>query len=403
MNAIEIKNVSKFFKITHGREETLKGFVTKIFQGRQYFTEEFWALKNVTFNVKRGESLGIIGSNGSGKTTLLRMLAKIIFPDSGTIRVNGKISTLFELGTGFHPELSGRENIYLNGSILGLTKREVDKKFSEIVAFSELGDFIDTPLKFYSAGMQVRLAFAVAISVNPEVLLVDEVLAVGDASFQEKSFSKFQEFKKKQATIVFISHDLGRIQEFCDRVVVMRKGSPYFIGDPEKGVLEYLRLNMAEEEKNTKTKVFKGKSEDKIFRVTDIQYLNKEKKEKKKFETGEKLIIRIHYFAKKRIENPVIGIALHRDDGVHLTGPNTKDSKFIVAFAKGRGYIDYELDKIPLHAGSYLLTVGLFDSNVSFAYDFIDKGSSFKVGLTEINQAGIFKFDGKWNWLNYEK
>lgn len=398
MNTIEVKNVSKFFKITHGKEETLKGLFTKAFGKKKSYVEQFWALKNVSFNVANGETLGIIGSNGSGKTTMLRTLAKIIYPDSGTITVRGKVSTLFELGTGFHPELTGRENIYLNGSILGLSKKQIDKKLDKIIAFSELENFIDSPMKFYSAGMQVRLAFAVAINVDPEILLVDEVLAVGDASFQEKSFSKFQEFKKKGATIVFISHDLSRIQEFCDRALVMKKGSPYFIGDPQKAVLEYLRLNMKDEENKEKVKDFKPNKEEKVFKVTEVEFLDKSLKRKKNFETGEQLTIRIHFFSKKRIENPVIGIALHRDDGVHITGPNTKDSKYPIDFINGKGYLDYTVPKLPLLSGNYLLTVGLFDSKVSFAYDFIDKGPSFHVSLTEMNQAGIFRFNEVWEY-----
>ncbi len=397
MGDIEVSNVNKVFKITRGKEETLKGLVTKVFGKKESYTEQFWALKDVSFKVKKGGSLGIIGSNGSGKTTLLRALAKIIYPSSGTINISGKISTLFELGTGFHPELTGRENIYLNGSILGLTKKDIDRRLDEIINFSELENFIDTPLKFYSAGMQVRLAFSVAVNVDPEVLLVDEVLAVGDASFQQKSFSKFQEFKKKGATIVFISHDLGRIQEFCDRVIVMNKGRIYFEGSPQKAVLEYLRLNMQEQEKRKESKEYKYDEKQKEFKITKVEFLGQEGTAKKVFETGKSMSIRIHYQTTKRVEKPVIGIALHRkEDGVHVSGPNTKDSGFLIKELNGKGFIDYKINEIPMLSGTYLLTVGFFDYNVSFSYDFIDKGPSFRITPTELNQVGVVKLDAQW-------
>lgn len=400
MSSIVIKNISKLFRISQGKEETLKGFFTRFGRGKFVKKEQFWAVKNVSFSVKSGETLGIIGSNGSGKTTLLRILARIIYPEQGEVIVKGKVSTLFELGTGFHPELTGRENIYLNGSILGLPKKEIDKKFSEIVKFSEMEKFIDTPLKFYSAGMQVRLAFAVAVNVNSEVLLVDEVLAVGDATFQEKSFSKFQDFKKQGSTIVFVSHDLGRIQEFCDRVIVMNKGEVYFDGNPQKAVLEYLRLNMRNQEEKDGDK-FLIKEKKKDFKITKVEFLDSEGDEKEIFETGQALTIRIHFKSSKRIDKPVIGIALHRkEDGTHLIGPNTKDSKFPIDFVNGLGYLDYKINKLPFLAGTYLLTVGLFNYNVSFSYDFIDKGPAFKIGATEINQAGVIKLEDIWKIKN---
>lgn len=240
-NAIKVKNLSKKFHLWHGKETTLKSFVVNTLRGKVLGKDEFLALKNVSFDVKRGETLGIIGPNGSGKTTLLRILAGILYPTKGKIKVNGRTSTLFELGTGFHPELTGRENIFLNGAILGLSRKKIREKFDEIVEFSELGKFIEMPLKHYSSGMQVRLAFSIAINVDPEILLVDEVLAVGDAAFQNKSYSAFQDFKKRRATIVFVSHDLAAIQSICDRAILLRGGKVLSIGKPQKVVGEYHR------------------------------------------------------------------------------------------------------------------------------------------------------------------
>lgn len=396
MKAIEVLDVSKKFRITRGKEETLKGWLVNLFHRRKLITEEFWALKNVSFNVKKGETLGIIGGNGSGKTTMLRILAGIYFPNSGKVKIEGKISTLFELGTGFHPELSGRENIYLNGSILGLSRKEIDEKFNKILEFSELEKFIDTPLKHYSSGMQVRLAFSVAINVNPEVLLVDEVLAVGDAAFQGKSLNVFKEFKKNGVTTVFVSHDTGSVQDFCDRVLVMQKGTPYFFGKPEKAVLEYLRLNLTEKESNIGQKQTKLKTVKKDFRITKIGLFDEFGREQDVFETGKPLTIRIFYKSERKIEHPVVGLAIISGSGINLTGPNTKDVKYTIDLVNGEGFIDYNIEKNPFLADKYFITCGLFNDSVSFSYDYVDRAASFRVLPTEINQAGIIKLDAYW-------
>jgi len=249
--AIEVKKLSKKFRLWHGKESTLKSTVVNVLKGQRLSKGEFWALRDVSFDVKRGETLGIIGPNGSGKTTLLKILAGIIYPTKGEVRVNGRTSTLFELGTGFHPELTGRENIYLNGVILGLSRKEIKEKFDEIVEFSELEKFIEMPLKHYSSGMQLRLAFSVAINVNPEVLLLDEVLAVGDVAFQSKSFSAFQDFKKRRVTIVFVSHNLQTVREYCNRAIFLEKGAIQAIGDTDKVVSAYEGFSRLKTANNT--------------------------------------------------------------------------------------------------------------------------------------------------------
>lgn len=404
MKAIEVLNISKKFRITHGKEETLKGWLVNLFHRRKQTTEEFWALKNVSFSVNKGETLGVIGGNGSGKTTLLRVLAGIYSPTTGKVKSTGKISTLFELGTGFHPELSGRENIYLNGSILGLSKKEIDEKFNQILEFSELEKFIDTPIKHYSSGMQVRLAFSVAINVNPEILLVDEVLAVGDASFQGKSFNTFKEFKKKGITIVFVSHDIGSVQNFCDRVLVMKDGSPYFIGRPDKAALEYLKLNLSkQDDKQNENEKSASRKTHKEWSVEKIEFYNKAGKKTDLFETGDAITCRIFYRSHKRILNPVVGIAIYSESGAHITGPNTKDSKYNIEKVEGDGYIDYVIQKAPLLAGNYYITVGFFDDKVIHSYDFVDRGASFKILSVGVNQNGIFRLEESWSQVSLNK
>lgn len=228
--AIEFKQVSKKFK--KGRKLLLKEALLDMFRPGK--TEDFWALKDISFSVTKGETLGIIGLNGSGKSTILKLIAGVMSPNTGTVTVYGRIAPLIELGAGFHPELSGRENIYLNGTILGLKRKEIDAKFDEIVNFADLGEFIDTPIKHYSSGMYMRLAFAVAVHTNPDVLLVDEILAVGDEGFQKKCMNIMKRFKSRNATIIFVSHNLDLIANFCDKVFWLSSEKIVSSGAPEK-------------------------------------------------------------------------------------------------------------------------------------------------------------------------
>ncbi|MFH0936998.1 MAG: ABC transporter ATP-binding protein [Candidatus Daviesbacteria bacterium] len=217
---IEFNRVGKKYK--KGKTPLLKVALLDIFRPQKQ--EDFWALKNVSFKVKKGETLGIIGANGSGKSTILKLMAGVVIPTEGQIRVEGRVGPLIELGAGFHPELTGRENIYLNGTILGLSIKEIDGKFDEIVSFSELGDFIDTPVKHYSSGMYMRLGFSIAVSINPDILLIDEILAVGDIAFQKKCLDKMIEFHQKGITIVLISHSLELVKSFCQRAILIKDG-----------------------------------------------------------------------------------------------------------------------------------------------------------------------------------
>jgi len=231
---VEFNKVSK--KFCKGQKLLLKEALLDFLRPLK---EDFWALKNVSFKIKKGESIGIIGVNGSGKSTILKLIAGVLTPSSGNVFVNGRISPLIELGAGFHPEFTGRENIYLNGTILGLSKKEVDKKFDDIVRFSELSDFIDTPVKHYSSGMYMRLGFSVAVNVDPDVFLIDEILAVGDAAFQKKCLDKMKEFQKQGVTIVIVSHSSQLVKDFCNRVILIEKGEIASIGLADKVILKY--------------------------------------------------------------------------------------------------------------------------------------------------------------------
>jgi len=234
--AVRVENMSKKFRLYQERNQTLK---SAILRGKTSTHQDFWALENITFDVIEGQTHGLIGTNGSGKSTLLKCLAKIYWPTSGTISYRGRIASLLEVGSGFHEELSGRENIYLNGSILGMTKKEIDKKFDEIVDFSGVEHYLDQPIKNYSSGMYVRLGFSIAINVDPDILVVDEVLSVGDEGFQRKSYERFLDFKKRGKTIILVTHTMPVVEEICDSVTWLDRGTMMQTGPATEVVAAY--------------------------------------------------------------------------------------------------------------------------------------------------------------------
>ncbi len=236
-SVIEFKKVSK--KFNRGKRHYLKQALIDLFKSNK--DEDFWALKDISFKIQKGESVGIIGVNGSGKSTILKLIAGVLFPTKGEVKVEGRIGPLIELGAGFHPELSGRDNIYLNGVVLGLSRKEIEEKFDEIVSFAELADFIDTPVKHYSSGMYMRLGFSVAVHVNPDILLIDEILAVGDIAFQKKCLDKLGEFQKKGATMVLISHSMELINNLCQKAIFIEDGKVKAIGTPGSVTTKYLK------------------------------------------------------------------------------------------------------------------------------------------------------------------
>jgi ABC-2 type transport system ATP-binding protein len=256
--AIKVKNVSKTFRIPHEKITSLQSAFVNAFHKNGY--EEFKALDNVSFEVKKGEFFGIIGRNGSGKSTLLKILAGIYIPDQGNVKISGLISPFLELGIGFNLELSGRDNVYLNAAVLGLTKKEIDRKFDDIVEFSELRRFIDQKVKNYSSGMQVRLAFSVAIHANREILLMDEVLAVGDANFQSKCLEEFNKYKEQGKTVILVSHDIPTIQRYCDRAMLLRNGKMEMIGKSENVCNKYICQSMSDEEQRISGETEKEKA-----------------------------------------------------------------------------------------------------------------------------------------------
>ncbi len=365
-------------------------------RGRRAKYDEFWALKDVSLEVPTGKTYGLIGHNGSGKSTLLKCMAGILVPDKGSLQTHGKVSALLELGAGFHPELSGRDNVYLNGSILGMSKKQIDAQFDQIVDFAGLEQFIDTPVKNYSSGMYVRLGFSVAINVDPEVLMVDEVLAVGDEAFQRKCMEKFKQFRDEGRTVVIVSHALGTMRTMCDEVAWLDHGQLVGIGKPSELVDEYVGASHEDRTEDTGPGHGRrwGSGE---LQVTEVELLGSGR-HVSRVATGEQVTFRLHYRATQTIEEPVFGIALHTLDGQHVTGPNTRDVDLSTGTVSGDGHVDLTVPRLMLTAGTYELTVAAYDHSLVHAYDHREKVLRFDVTPGDPkDQFGIVSLGGAWS------
>ena len=325
-------------------------------RGHRWLENEFWALQDVSFEMEPSDVLGVIGPNGAGKSTLLKLLSGVSDPTRGRIQVNGRVSPLIQVGAGFHPELTGRENIYLNGIILGMTKKEIDRKLDDIITFSGLEEFIDTPVKKYSSGMYVRLGFSVAVHAEPEILLVDEILSVGDYAFRDKSYQRMLAIRNSGATIIFVSHNMGAILTMCDRVIWLDHGVVRMDGEPDRVVGAYIahedtKLNQAEFKKSQATE--EGSQYGKL-RIQRIELADQHGQVRQEFKTGDDLHVRIHYRAMERIERPnfVVHLSSTSTDGVLAAADMLIDGQ-APAFIEGEGLVECVFRSIPLLKGHY--------------------------------------------------
>jgi len=331
---------------------------------------KLWALKNVAFSIKKGECFGIIGPNGSGKSTLLRVLSRIYRPDEGAVRIGGRVATLIALGAGFQNDFTGRENVFLNGSILGFTRNQIETIYDDIVEFAELEDFMDTPVKYYSSGMRARLGFSIAVNVRPDVLLVDEVLSVGDASFNKKCDDKIEEFKHDGITIVLVTHSLEKAADLCDRLMWLREGEVASIGAVEKVLDDYARYVSEIKDESLKKQMPKSPMQEERFGsgeivVKDFKVFNSEGKENYVHDTGGDIKLVIYYHATKPIENPVFAVQFSTLDGKYVCGTNTLSHPLDTETVEGEGTATFSITNIPLLEGTYLLTPCIVNYNVS--------------------------------------
>jgi len=390
--AVSIESVSKRFRRYHERNQSLKAAAMR--KGRARF-EEFMALDDVSFKVEEGVSFGLIGENGSGKSTLLKCIAKILTPDAGRVVTRGSVSALLELGAGFHPELSGRENVYLNGAILGMSKKQIDARFDDIVAFSGIEPFIDSPVKNYSSGMYVRLGFAVAISVDPEILLVDEVLAVGDAEFQQKCTDKILDFKREGRTVIVVSHSMPAVRNLCDQVALLEHGHLVDVGKPVDIIDEYLVDVFADREIDQTGGARWGSGE---IRLEDFSILDEAGRPAEHIRTGDPVILRFRYAAREPVRRPLFGASIFSADGVYVAGPNTRDADVVFDTLDGSGTLDFRVDRLPLVPGTYDVTAAIHDQTGTHAFDYREKVLRFNVELgTPRESWGIVSLAGEWD------
>jgi lipopolysaccharide transport system ATP-binding protein len=353
-----------------------------------------WALKDLSCEVKRGEVVGIIGRNGAGKSTLLKILSRITEPTVGYAEIRGRVRSLLEVGTGFHQELTGRENVYLNGAILGMKKSETDRKFDEIVAFSEIEKFIDTPVKHYSSGMYLRLAFAVAAHLEPEILLVDEVLAVGDAAFRNKCVGKMGEVAQKGRTVVFVSHNMGVIQSLCTTGILLEDGKITFKGPTQQAVTKY--LGSVEQLRNKSIETRQDRIGGNTFRFKRVQFLNPETMAPwRTLVSGQRVIIRLEYecSSSQTLDDVGIGIAFHTANNIHLFACRNQAVGVTLKAHAGEGYTDCIISKWPLKAGRYSYHV--FADRRNTPLDYVTDAGSLDVEASDYYGTGYLPAPGQ--------
>ena len=399
--AIIVNDISKKFIVPHERVSTLRQAFTGMFKKKN--RDVLHVLKGLSFSVKKGEFLGIIGRNGSGKSTLLKILAGVYTADTGAIKINGAVSPFLELGIGFNPELSGRDNIYLNATILGMTKKKIDETFDAIVAFSELERFIDQKLKNYSSGMQVRLAFSVSIHANRDILLMDEVLAVGDALFQAKCMREFHRYRKEKKTVVLVAHDISSIEQYCDRALLLRDGEAVSIGDARE-VCQLYRNQTAEDFGKDQDKQITVNDQSKIniakdlskTKIKEISFEDPKEGKRHVFCTGSDLLIRVSFVELIGDKPFNVGISLLNDKNNYMFGVNTIIDKIDCTRARKRGYFELLYKNIPLRAGSYYVIVALMGESNKIIYDIVNQSKYFQVVSIDSNE-GSTDIVYKWN------
>lgn len=423
MTVIEFKNVTKYFNIYQNKSNSIKEqLLNKVLNRNKLQVNKMYVLKDASYKIEKGQTVGIIGENGTGKSTSLKLISNILKPNSGDIIVNGKISSLLEIGVGFQPDLSGRENVYLYGSILGLSKSEVDERYEGIVKFAELEKFMDTPVKNYSSGMYMRLAFSVAVSVDPDILLVDEVLAVGDANFQKKCIDKIMEFKKQGKTIVYVSHDMSTVRRICDKVIFIKRGGYVLEGSPERMIGLYMKLTYSADDnekqeldeyiENNKISEISGdfniemheakefingnRSGNRELEITKLYFSDKEGRPRNFYGTEEDIKVNIEYKKNKDIKSAILVFEIYTEEGWKIIHHNCHQDGLIITDIKDTNMISFTIKNDILLKSKYYFSVGLFDEKCEHEYDFRDKHYWFYVHESNIKEDGKIKVNCDW-------
>lgn len=398
-NAVVVSDVSKSFRVYRDRNRSLKATVLK---GRRAKYEEFWALRDVSLEIAQGRTFGLLGNNGSGKSTLLKCIAQILQPNEGFITRQGRMAAMLEVGSGFHPELSGRDNIYLNGAILGMTKAEIDRKFDSIVDFSGVEDFIDQPVKNYSSGMYVRLGFSISIHVDPEILLVDEVLAVGDLAFQEKCTAKFADLRREGRTVVVVSHSLEQMRTFCDDAAWLHKGRLMGAGPANEIINQYAdQAHNSSHPSGTPKPVDESQAfvEDQTMgrfgsgevTIDRVEILDAAGADVRHARTGDRLTLRMHFTCHEPAYLASYGFSIEHESGFLLWAHNSEQSSWLPpALQVGVGTVDLVIPNLPLRAGSYRLGAGINADRNSRVLDSLPRAITFSIGTgTPVESGGV--------------
>jgi lipopolysaccharide transport system ATP-binding protein len=398
-NLIEVRNLTKRFRVPVDRSSTLKYRVSHLISTARY--RAFMAVDDVSFDVPEGQFLGIIGANGSGKSTLLKILAGIYRPTSGSVRVNGNVSPFLELGVGFNPELTARENVFVNGAILGLSRPELQRRMEGILHFAELEDFADQKLKNFSSGMQVRLAFTVAIQADAEILLMDEVLAVGDARFQAKCFEVFARYRRQGKTVILVTHDLDGVQQHCDRAILFEHGKMVADGAATEVTTTYRRLSsedsedgsasLAGEEGGAKTRWGNG-----AVSFSEVEILSSGSTHEEHLKTGCPVKINLRLHARDAVDDLVVGVSVHTADGTYLTGTNTMiEGVRVPPLAPGDDIrLAYDIGALRLLDGAYRMDIAAVSARLNTTFDWFEGAATFRVTDT-IGRRGIVDLGGE--------
>lgn len=412
MVAINVDQVTRIYQ-KYSAQHRFKTFKSAIVKGDFFKSlrpdELVAALDNVSFKVEKGTTFGVIGENGSGKSTLLKVITGITKPTSGSVRVDGKISALIELGAGFHPEISGRENVFINGIMLGLSKKEITEKFENIVRFAELEEFIDAPVKTYSSGMHMRLGFSIAINVNPDILLIDEVLAVGDASFVPKCLDRIDDFRRRKKTILFVSHDLSTVEKICDRVIWLKHGKIQTMGEPKRVVDAYIQDVAEKQEEDFERRQQEVEAEEKFeeerrenrwgkreIEIKKVRLKGLDGTEKHVYSPDEGMVIEIDVLAYSQIKDFAFGIGIYNPKGICCYGTNTQLEEFKAQSVEGEGQVVCQIEKLGLINGTYYLDVAIHKKD-GYPYDYHRNLYSFLISSTK-KDVGILRPKHSWKF-----
>jgi ABC-type polysaccharide/polyol phosphate transport system ATPase subunit len=394
--AIALEDVHKRYRIYRERYRSLKQLAI---HRRLGVWEDRWALKGVSLEVPRGSTLGLIGPNGAGKSTTLKVMARILTPDKGRVHTNGRLSALIELGAGFQLEYTGRENIYLNASLLGLTRSEINRKFDAIVAFAELEDHIDAPLRTYSSGMYMRLGFSVAIHVEPEILLVDEILAVGDEGFQRKCIDWLETFQRRGGTIVMVSHSMATIRQMCTQAAWIQNGDLVELGSPAAVIGAYLQ-EVREQRLDVELERRVHEREQPEVELGEVRLLDERGRPATVLDRGKPLVVEIPYRCNRRVEKPVFGVAMHRNDGAYVYGTNTDVDGISLDPIEADGSLRFRYRSLPVLGGTYVLTVALFGSmDPPTPIDYHEQRYSFQV-RPPTEEQGVVHLEHDWELMS---